>query len=73
MAPDRPLVGIALMLGFCILAPLGDSIAKILGDRVALGHLVLTRFALQAAFLMPLVWVSGRSSSIGRATQVTFM
>jgi len=43
------------MLGFCILAPLGDGIAKLLGDTVPLGMLLLVRFALQALLLAPLV------------------
>lgn len=55
MNKDRPLLGIALMLGFCILAPLGDAIAKILGPSIPLGQLVLTRFAVQALVLIPLV------------------
>ena len=42
---DRPMLGIALMLGFCVLAPLGDSIAKLLGDTVPVLELVLVRFA----------------------------
>lgn len=54
-AADRPYLGILLMLGFCVLAPLGDALAKLLGDRVPLGQLVLVRFAVQAAWLLPLV------------------
>jgi len=50
-----------LMTGFCILAPLGDAIAKILGETVPLGQLLLVRFALQAALLIPIVWL-GRGS-----------
>lgn len=59
MILDRPLLGITLMLGFCVLAPLGDSLAKILGPTIPLGQLVLIRFAVQAALLIPLVIVSG--------------
>lgn len=61
MTADRPLLGILLMLGFCILAPLGDSIAKLLGEHVSLGQLLAVRFALQAAILLPLLWLTGRS------------
>ena len=46
---DRPYIGILFMLGFCVLAPLGDALAKVLGGRLDLGMLVLTRFAAQAA------------------------
>lgn len=57
MTQDRPFLGVMLMLAFCVLAPLGDSIAKLLGGTIALGLLVLARFAIQAAILVPLlVW-----------------
>ena len=48
------------MLAFCVLAPLGDSIAKLLGGVVALGVLVFVRFAIQAVVLLPLVALSGQ-------------
>ena len=50
-APDRPLLAIALMLGFCVLAPTGDAIAKLLGDTVPLLQLLLVRFGGQALLL----------------------
>jgi drug/metabolite transporter (DMT)-like permease len=56
---DRPLIGILFMLGFCVLAPLGDALAKVLGGRLDLGMLVLTRFAAQAAILLPIALLSG--------------
>lgn len=55
MTPDRPFLGIILMLAFCVLAPIGDSFAKILGETIALGVLLLTRFGVQAAILLPIV------------------
>ncbi|MEM6408077.1 MAG: DMT family transporter [Pseudomonadota bacterium] len=58
---DRPALGIMLMLGFCVLAPMGDALAKYLGDRIPLGQLLLVRFGVQAALLIPLVWVTARS------------
>ncbi|MEL6641272.1 MAG: DMT family transporter [Pseudomonadota bacterium] len=59
MTTDRPFLGVMLMLAFCVLAPLGDSIAKLLGGVVALGVLILVRFGVQAAILMPVVALSG--------------
>jgi drug/metabolite transporter (DMT)-like permease len=56
---DRPLLGILLMLGFCALAPVGDSVAKILGGVIPLLQLVLVRFAMQAALLIPLIAAQG--------------
>ncbi|MEM8729099.1 MAG: DMT family transporter [Pseudomonadota bacterium] len=61
MTIDRPVLGILLMLGFCIVAPLGDATAKLLGPRVGIIELLLVRFALQAVILAPIVWLAGRS------------
>ncbi|WP_299613808.1 DMT family transporter [uncultured Tateyamaria sp.] len=60
MAQDRPLLGILLMLGFCIVAPIGDAVAKVLGQSVPLSQLVLVRFAVQAVILIPIVWAGRR-------------
>ncbi|WP_093995953.1 DMT family transporter [Octadecabacter ascidiaceicola] len=54
---DRPFLGILLMLGFCVLAPLGDAMAKVLGNDMSVGFLVFVRFLVQAALLLPLVWL----------------
>ncbi len=61
MTADRPLLGIAMMTGFCVLAPLGDAIAKLLGSSTPLVQLLLARFAVQAAILIPLAVVAGQS------------
>ncbi len=60
MTTDRPFLGVMLMLAFCVLAPLGDSIAKLLGGVVALSVLILIRFGVQAAILLPLVAMAGK-------------
>jgi len=52
---DRPYLGILLMLGFCVLAPLGDALAKLLGADMSVGQLAFVRFAFQALLLVPLV------------------
>lgn len=49
------------MMGFCIIAPVGDAVAKLLGASVPLGQVVLIRFAVQALILIPIVWASGRA------------
>lgn len=62
------------MFGFCILAPMGDAIAKILGTSVPLGQVVLIRFAIQALILIPLVWATGRLWRMrGRVLWLTFL
>lgn len=60
MSQDRPVLGILLMLGFCVVAPMGDAVAKLLGQMVPLGQLLLVRFAVQAVVLIPLVLITGR-------------
>ncbi len=61
MTHDRPVLGVLLMLGFCIVAPVGDAVAKLLGQEVPLGELLLVRFAFQAAVLIPLVILTRRA------------
>ena len=58
MTQDKPLLGILLMLGFCVVAPMGDAVAKILGQSIPLGQLLLVRFAVQAIILIPMVWAT---------------
>ena len=59
MTEDRPYLGILLMLGFCLLAPLSDTIAKVLIARLSLGQLVTVRFGVMALILVPLVTAMG--------------
>ncbi len=61
MTADRPLLGILLMFGFCVLAPMGDALAKLLGATIPLVMLIGVRFLVQTLILVPLVAVSGRS------------
>ena len=61
MIADRPALGILLMIGFCLLAPLGDAIAKLLGETIPLGQLLFVRFFAQVVLLLPIVWWMGIS------------
>ena len=72
MEQDRPALGVLLMLGFCVVAPVGDAIAKVLGSRVPLGELLLVRFAIQALVLIPIVWLTKRAWRMnGRLLKLT--
>ncbi|APX23733.1 MAG: EamA family transporter [Rhodobacteraceae bacterium] len=74
MSQDKPLLGIMLMLGFCIVAPLADAVAKILGPHVPLAELVFVRFAIQAAVLIPLMVLTGRAWRFRRKVMaITFL
>ncbi len=57
MTQDRPVFGITLMLGFCIVAPLADALAKLLGGRIDLVELVTIRMIAQILICGPIVWV----------------
>ena len=61
MIADRPALGILLMIGFCALAPLGDALAKVLGETIPLGQLLFARFFAQVLLLLPVVWWIGSS------------
>jgi len=48
------------MLGFCLAAPLGDALAKLLYGALPLGMLILARFLFQAVILAPMVVATHR-------------
>ncbi|UWS06847.1 DMT family transporter [Phaeobacter inhibens] len=74
MTHDRPSLGILLMLGFCITAPMGDAVAKLLGAHIPLGQLLFVRFAAQVLLLAPLIWTTGRIWRMqGRVFRLTFV
>ncbi|WP_136634782.1 DMT family transporter [Pseudooceanicola onchidii] len=63
MTADRPLLGIALMAAFCLIAPISDATAKVLGQAAyaqPVFQVLLLRFAMQALFLIPLAAATGR-------------
>ncbi|MEO3386462.1 DMT family transporter [Mesorhizobium sp. CAU 1741] len=64
MIADRPAFGVLLMIGFCAIAPLGDAVAKLLGETIPLGQLIAVRFAAQALLLLPIIWLTGRSLAV---------
>src|SRR6056297_2562301 len=66
MSADRPVLGIVLMLGFCLLAPLADGLAKLIGDALPLLLVVALRLAIQAAIVLPLLYATGGRLAPGR-------
>lgn len=54
MSGDRPFLGILLMLAFCLIIPLGDSLAKLIGPVSTLATLIVSRFVFQFLILTPL-------------------
>lgn len=62
------------MLGFCVLAPMGDSIAKLLGGTIPLLQLLLVRFFVQAVLLLPNIVLRRRKLNMtSRLVALTFV
>jgi drug/metabolite transporter (DMT)-like permease len=54
---DRILPGVALMLAFCVLAPLLDVSSKLASATIPVGQITTARFVVQAALMLPVVLV----------------
>lgn len=63
---DRILTGVALMLGFCLTAPLLDVAAKLASDSVPVGQITAARFIVQCALMAPFIWAIGLSLRVAR-------
>lgn len=57
---DRPLLGVTLMLGFCVVIPFSDALAKILGTEFPLIQLIAVRFAVQFLMFVPMALLAGQ-------------
>lgn len=62
--PDRILVGVALMLAFCLLAPLLDVAAKLAAATIPVGQIVTARFLVQGLLMLPILVVMRQSFAI---------
>lgn len=69
---DRILPGVALMLGFCLFAPLIDVSAKLASQTIPVGQVTLARFIVQAVLMLPIVLLLGQGLRISpRAFRLT--
>jgi drug/metabolite transporter (DMT)-like permease len=57
---DRPVFGIICMLAFCLLAPIGDAVAKFVGSDAPLLLTLFFRFGVQFVLLLPLALLTWR-------------
>jgi drug/metabolite transporter (DMT)-like permease len=57
---DKPLLGFTLMLAFCLLIPMADALAKLLGPHLSVGQMVTLRFLFQAGLLIPVCLILGK-------------
>ncbi|WP_040615966.1 EamA family transporter [Oceanicola granulosus] len=63
---DRILAGVALMLGFCVTAPMLDVAAKLASDSVPVGQITTARFLVQCMLMAPFVRVMRLSLRVPR-------
>jgi drug/metabolite transporter (DMT)-like permease len=63
---DRILAGVALMLGFCVTAPMLDVASKLASSSVPVGQITTARFVVQCALMAPFVWIMGLSLRVPR-------
>ncbi|MFN3292152.1 MAG: DMT family transporter [Gemmobacter sp.] len=69
---DRILPGVALMLGFCAIAPLIDVASKLASATVPVGQITLARFVVQGGLMLPLLFLLGQGLRISaRALRLT--
>ena len=64
---DNILVGVVLMLGFCVTAPLLDVAAKLASSSVPVGQITAARFIIQCALMAPFIKIMGLSLHVPRA------
>jgi len=63
---DHILPGVALMVGFCVTAPMLDVAAKLASSSIPVGQITAARFVVQCALMAPFVWIIGASLSVAR-------
>ncbi|MEL7114894.1 MAG: DMT family transporter [Pseudomonadota bacterium] len=59
MTQDRPLLGVFLMIGFAVIAPGMDALAKLAGEAIPVGQILAYRFGIQTLLLMPVALILG--------------
>ncbi len=59
MHSDRILTGVALMLAFCLTAPLIDVASKLAAATIPVGQITAARFLVQAVLMLPIVLLMG--------------
>jgi drug/metabolite transporter (DMT)-like permease len=63
---DRVLAGVALMLGFCLTAPLLDVAAKLASSSIPVGQITAARFVVQCVLMAPFIWMLSLSLRVPR-------
>ena len=70
---DRVLAGVALMLGFCLTAPLLDVAAKLASATVSIGQITAARFVVQCILMAPFIWIMRLSLRVPQGQLMTLI
>lgn len=70
---DRTLAGVALMLGFCLTAPLLDVAAKLASESIPVGQITAARFVVQCALMAPIIWIMRLSLRVERGRWIALL
>jgi drug/metabolite transporter (DMT)-like permease len=71
---DRILPGVALMITFCVIAPLIDVASKLAAQEVPVGIVTLIRFVVQAGLMLPVIQIMGLGLGMsGTALRLTLI
>lgn len=70
---DNILIGVALMLGFCITAPLLDVAAKLASSSVPVGQITAARFIVQCVLMVPVIVIMRLSLRVARRQWLTLV
>ena len=65
---DRVLPAIALMIGFCITAPMLDVATKLAATTIPVGQITTARFLVQTVLMIPICLLLGKNLAIPRDT-----
>ncbi|MDZ7904989.1 MAG: DMT family transporter [Cypionkella sp.] len=71
--PDRTLLGIVLMLAFCVLAPMLDASSKLATATIPVGQIVAARFVVQGALMIPVALAMGLTWGVSRRVGALIM
>ena len=61
---DRVVLGIGLMVAFCVIAPLLDVSAKLASDQIPVAQITTSRLVIQTVLMAPLIVLLGHGFSI---------
>lgn len=70
---DRISLGVLLMLGFCVTAPLIDVASKLAAQTLPVGQITMARFVVQALIMAPVCLILGHSLRIPRSALVQLL